>query len=174
MEQSRQPRRVGGTSRSGSRSSSSRVSSSSSRVGSRISSLATRYRSSRTGASISRPSGWLWSRSRHVFLPVSQHYYYRSYSSHHRYTTTPSLSSGAYYYCTSNISISKEIQCSTINGDGQCCEDETTRHVYCCGGSIDADFVEDFSQATRILSQIFYTLSAIALVMHILMRRFHQ
>jgi hypothetical protein len=67
-----------------------------------------------------------------------------------------------------------EIQCSTINGDGQCCEDETTHEVFCCGGPISDDLVEDYSQATRILARLFYTLSAIALLMHIFIRRFHQ
>ncbi|CAF3956585.1 unnamed protein product [Rotaria sp. Silwood1] len=165
-------------------SSSSRISSSSSRSsssrsnsirtsGSRTSSIGTRFRSIRTGATISRPTGWLWSRTRHIFLPVSRYYYYRSRPSNNRYTT-PATGNETYYYCTSNTSAAIEIQCSSINGDGQCCEDETISQVFCCGGKIDDDLVDDFNQATQIIARIFYTLTAIALFMHIFMRRFYR
>ncbi|CAF1452276.1 unnamed protein product [Adineta steineri] len=150
----------------------SRTSSSSS-SSSRTSSFASRYRNIRTGAIISRPSGWLWSRTRHVFLPISRSYYYRSHSSSNQYTT-PTTNSQSYYYCTSNSSNSIEIQCNTINNDSQCCEDETAHQVFCCGGEIDADYIADLSQATKRLSQLFYTLSAIALFMHLFMKRLYQ
>ncbi|CAF0908567.1 unnamed protein product [Rotaria sordida] len=142
--------------------------------GSRISSIATRFRNTRTGATVSRPTGWLWSRTRHVFLPVSQHYYYRSHSSNNRYTTPPTGNVTYYYYCTSNTSSSMEIQCSSINDDdGQCCEDETISQVFCCGGKIDDYLIEDFNQATKTIARIFYTLTAITLFIHIFMRRFY-
>ncbi|CAF1397534.1 unnamed protein product [Adineta steineri] len=138
---------------------------------SRTSSFVSRYRNIRTGAIVSRPTGWLWSRTRHVFLPISRSYYYRSSSN--RYTT-PTTNSQSYYYCTSNSSNSIEIQCNTINNDSQCCEDETAHQVFCCGGEIDADYIADLSQATKRLSQLFYTLSAIALFMHLFMKRLYQ
>ncbi|CAF4126089.1 unnamed protein product [Adineta steineri] len=150
----------------------SRTSSRSS-TSSRTSSFASRYRNIRTGAIISRPSGWLWSRTRHVFLPISRSYYYRSHSSSNQYTT-PTTNSQSYYYCTSNSSNSIEIQCDTINNDSQCCEDETAHQVFCCGGEIDADYIADLSKATKRLSQLFYTLSAIALFMHLFMKRLYQ
>jgi hypothetical protein len=163
MTRIHQPRKS--RSRSRSRGGRSRISRSSiSRPsGSRI----TRYPSTRTGATISRQVGWLWSRSRHIFLPLSTRYYYRSHSSYNRYTT-PATGSEIYYYCTSNSSM--EIQCSSKNGDGQCCEDEKLYQAYCCGGKIEDDFVEDFNQAT----QIFCTLSALALFTHIFIRRFYR
>ncbi|UJR21508.1 hypothetical protein I4U23_024594 [Adineta vaga] len=167
VEKIHQPRRS--RSRGG-----SRVSSRSSRSSSRrSSSIATRYRNTRTGAVISRPSGWLWSRTRHVFLPVSRFYHYRSRSSSNRYTT-PATSSGSYYYCTMDTSNSTEIQCYTTTGDNQCCEEETNRQVYCCGGDIDSEFSEDSNQGRKLLTQIFYTLSAIALMVHLFMRRFNR
>lgn len=68
-----------------------------------------------------------------------------------------------------------EIQCSTLNGDGQCCEDETTKQPFCCGGKVDDDIVEDSNQATtHIIARIFFTLSAITLVMHLVTRRFYR
>lgn len=163
-------------SRSSSRSSSSsRISTGGSRTsgsrtsGSRIS-IPSRFRNSRTGTVISRPTGWLWSRTRHVFLPVSRRYYYRSTPIYSR-TTRPPPTSITYYYCTSNTSNPNEIQCSTVNDDTQCCEDETNQQIYCCGGKIDDDLKEDFNQATQIIARIFFTLSAMALFMHIFMNR---
>ncbi len=165
----RRPRRVSSGTRS--RTKTSRGSN----TNGRISSLATRFRSTRTGASITRPSGWLWSRSRHAFLPISRHYFHRSHSSHHhQHTTRPTESALYYYYCTwHNKNFTREIECSTTNGEGHCCEDEKTQQGYCCGGLIDDDLVEEYSQATQVFAQIFYTLSAVALVMHIFMRRFY-
>ncbi|CAF3001876.1 unnamed protein product [Rotaria sp. Silwood2] len=184
MKENYQPRKF--SFRSGFRSSgsSSRTSFSSSRSsssgsssirtsGSRISSFGTQFRTTRTGATISRPTGWLWSRSRRVFLPISRYYYYRSRPSNNRYTT-PATGYETYYYCTSNTSASMEIQCSSINGDSQCCEVESTSQVFCCGGKIDDDLLEDFNQATQIIARIFYTLTAITLFMHIFMRRFYR
>ncbi len=52
-----------------------------------------------------------------------------------------------------------EIQCSNSTGDTQCCEEETTHEPFCCGGEISKDLIDDFNQATKILSQIFYTLA---------------
>ncbi len=146
-------------------------SSSSSRSGSRSSSAIARFRNTRTGATISRPSGWQWSRSRLTFLPLATRAFHRSSSSSNRFTT-PAASSLTYYYCTSNSNASVEIQCSSIDGDSQCCEDETTQQVFCCGGGISEDFVQDVNQAAPVLARIFYTLAAMTLCIHIFMRRF--
>ncbi|CAF1924123.1 unnamed protein product [Rotaria magnacalcarata] len=131
-----------------------------------------RYRNTRTGTSISRPNGWLWSRSRLVFLPLATLYFHRSRSASNRYTTQPSTSL-TYYYCTSNDG-SVEIQCSSMYGDTLCCEDQTSQQPFCCGGDIPDDFVEDPNGATRRLTKIFYTLTAITLCMHLLRRHFCQ
>ncbi|CAF4169176.1 unnamed protein product [Rotaria magnacalcarata] len=48
--------------------------------GSRSPSSISRFRNTRTGTSISRPNGWLWSRSRLVFLPLATLYFHRSRS----------------------------------------------------------------------------------------------
>jgi len=101
---------------------------------------------------------------------ISRRYIYRS-SSYNRHTT-PSAGSERFYYCTSNSTNTSEIQCSSTNGDNQCCDDETYENVFCCGGKISEDLDEDFNQAKKVLARIFYTLSAVALVMHIFMRRF--
>ncbi|CAF1198649.1 unnamed protein product [Adineta ricciae] len=173
MQRIHQLRRSGsrGSSRTSSRS--SRSSSSSSSSTRRISTGATRFRNTRTGTVISRPSGWLWSRSRHVFLPVSRLYRYRSRSSSPNRYTTSATTSSEYYYCTLDANSSAEIQCLTTTGDNQCCEVETIREVYCCGGDIDSDYDAD-NQGRRLLTRIFYTISAIAFVMHIFMRRFNR
>ncbi len=165
---------LGSRSGSSSRSRSSR-SGGSSRTGSgsRPPSPGIRYRSRSTGATIIRPAGSLWSRTRNAFLPVSRRYYYRTRSSTNRYTT-PATSSITYYYCSTNSSVPEEIQCSSIDGDTQCCEDETTQEVFCCGGKISDDLVDDYNRATKLLAQIFYTLSTLALLMHIFRRRFYQ
>lgn len=78
-----------------------------------------------------------------------------------------------YYYCTSNNNASAEIQCSSIDGDTQCCEEETTQQVFCCGGKISDDFKEDPNRAAKILARLFYTLAAITLCVHIFIRRFY-
>ena len=166
----------GSTSRGGSRTSfrgsrTSGIRSSRIRSGIRTSSFVTRYHNVRTGAVISRPIGWLWSRVRHNFLPVSRRYHYRSRPLYRRYTT-PATSSQTYYYCTSDSNASLEIQCTTVHGDAKCCEDEKDKQVFCCGGKVDPDFVADFNQGTQMLARIFYTLSAMALFMHLFKRRF--
>jgi hypothetical protein len=143
-----------------------------SRGGSRSSSSGTRFVNTRTGATISRPSGWQWSRSRLTFLPLASRFLHRSRSSSSRFTT-PSTSSVTYYYCTSSADSSAEIQCSSVNGDSQCCEDETNQQPFCCGGQISGDFIEDTNRAVQILAQIFYTLAAMALCIHLFMRRFY-
>ncbi|CAF2105574.1 unnamed protein product [Rotaria magnacalcarata] len=122
--------------------------------------------------SISRPNGWLWSRSRLVFLPLATLYFHRSRSASNRYTTPPSTSL-TYYYCTSNDG-SVEIQCSSMYGDTLCCEDQTSQQPFCCGGDIPDDFVEDPNRATRRLAKIFYTLTAITLCIHLFLRRLRQ
>ena len=120
-------------------------------------------------------TGSIWRRTRHTFLAPSRTYYYRSYPFNHRYRyTTPITPSGNYYYCTSSSDITNEIQCNTANGDSQCCEDETTRTVYCCGGNVDDTLEDDTNQTTQMLSRIFFTLATIALFMHLLMKRFHH
>ncbi len=144
----------------------------SSRSGSRSSSSIIRFHNTRTGQRISRPTGWQWSRTRSTFLPLSTRFFSRSRSSSNRFTT-PATSSVIYYYCTSNSNASVEIQCSSIDGDTQCCEEETTQQVFCCGGKISEDFIQDANRAAQILAKIFYTLAAIALCIHIFMRRFH-
>ena len=141
--------------------------------GTRTITIGTRYRNSRTGVNIIRPPGSLWSRTRYTFLPVSRLYFYRSRSSTNRYTT-PATGTITYYYCSTNGTTSDEIQCSSIYGDTQCCEDETTHAAFCCGGQISEDLIDDFNHATKILARIFYTLSAMALFTHILMRRFYR
>jgi hypothetical protein len=40
-----------------------------------------------------------------------------------------------------------EIQCSSIDGDTQCCEEETTQQVFCCGGKTSEDFIQDANRA---------------------------
>jgi hypothetical protein len=129
-----------------------------------------RYRFTRTGGSIPRPAGWLWSRTRLVFLPLARRHSQRSRSSSNQYTT-PSGNTNTYYYCTSDVNPSVEIQCSGATGDAQCCEDETTQEAYCCGGEIPDDVVQDMNRATQLLARIFYVLAAIALSLHFLMRR---
>ncbi|CAF3604999.1 unnamed protein product [Rotaria socialis] len=187
MKRYRRPRKI--SFKSAFRVSSARVSAASSRSssssrfgsigtsGSRISSFGSNYHSARTGASIYRPDGWLWSRTRYVFLPVSQNYVYRSRSSYNQNTTLP-IASSRYYYCTpsnsSTSNTSKEIKCSSINGDSQCCEDSTTEQAYCCGGSIDGDVQKDFNKATKTIARIFFTLSVITFFMHIFMRQLHR
>ena len=175
MEQFHQPRRSGARSSSRTSSRSSRSSSSSSRrsSGSRSSSTASRYRNTRTGAAISRPSGWVWSRTRHVFLPISRTYHYRSRSSSNRYTT-PATSPIGYYYCSSDSNSATEIQCHNATGDSQCCEDETNQQVFCCGGEIDSDFIADFNQGTIILARAFYTLSAATFLTHLTLKRWRH
>jgi hypothetical protein len=66
-----------------------------------------------------------------------------------------------------------EIQCSSIHGDAECCEDEAIQQVFCCGGKISEDFIQDANRATQIIARIFYNLAAITLCVHIFMRRFH-
>ena len=127
------------------------------------------FRSTRTGSSISRPTGWQWSRSRFIFLPIATRYGYRSRSSSNRYTTS-ATNALTYYYCTSNDNASVEIQCSSANNDSQCCEDGTTQEVFCCGGDIPDDLQEELNRATQLVARIFYTLSALAFCMHICMR----
>ena len=128
-----------------------------------------RYGSIYPDAIKSRPPGWFWSRSQKVFLSQSKKYYYRAHSSHQQ-TTTTSPHFDTYYYCTSNDSIPIEIQCTATYGDKQCCDNEKTHEVACCGGQLDDDLINIFNHTTKILSRIFYTLTILAL----LMRRFYQ
>ncbi|CAF2816937.1 unnamed protein product [Rotaria sp. Silwood2] len=160
--------RITGGIRSGIRSGSSGI-----RTGIRTSPSITRYSNTRTGATIFRPNGWIWSRSRLMFLPLATRYLYRSRSSSNRYTT-PATSSQTYYYCTANNDASVEIQCSSVSGDSQCCEDQEGKQPFCCGGDIPEDYVEDMNRATKRIAQVFYTLTALALCMHLLVRRFYR
>lgn len=98
----------------------------------------TRRHSTRT---ITHPDGWLWSQSRKDFLPVSEHYHRRSHSSNHRRTKRAADSES--YYCTLDSDASMEILCSVIHGDKQCCEDETSHGVFCCGGGKISDDLAD-------------------------------
>ncbi len=137
------------------------------------SSSITRFVNTRTGATISRPSGWQWSRSRLIFLPIATRFFHRSSSSSNRFTT-PATSSVTYYYCTSGDDPSVEIQCSSIDRDTQCCEDETTHEAFCCGGDVPDYILQDMNRATQTIARIFYTLAALALCMHLFMRRFYR
>ena len=65
-----------------------------------------------------------------------------------------------------------EIQCSSATGDTQCCDDEAASTVYCCGSDASDELDDDFNQATKIVARVLYTLSILALLTHILMRRF--
>ncbi|CAF1429085.1 unnamed protein product [Adineta steineri] len=161
--------------RTGSRTSvsGSRGSSSSSSSGSRTPSI-TRYSNTRTGTTLSRPTGWLWSGSRFVFLPLARRYGHRSSSSSSRFTTPSSSGTVNYYYCTSNENPSTEIQCSSIDGDTQCCEDDESQQAYCCGGNIPNYITQDMNRATQTIAKILYTLTALALCMHLFMRRFNR
>jgi len=142
MKHIEQPSKFESEPHSSSHSISSRILSGISRDGS--SSIRTssenRHHSTRTSASVTHPDGWLWSQSRKAFLPVSEHYHYRSHSSNHR-RTKPATDSES-YYCTLDSDISMEILCSTIHGDKQCCEDETTHGVFCCGGKMSDDVAD--------------------------------
>ena len=133
----------------------------------------TRYRFTRTGGTVPRPTGWQWSRTRLIFLPISTRYFLRPGSSSNRYTTPPS-SSLTYYYCTSSTDSNNEIQCDSTYDDDQCCEDTETGQVYCCGGELPDDLLEDMNRATRSLTRVFYTLAILALFMHLFMRRFYR
>ncbi|UJR27384.1 hypothetical protein I4U23_008674 [Adineta vaga] len=182
IPQNRRPRKVtvrtGGGIRSGgirssigtrtgsSSSSRNRVSASSS------SSSSARYLNTRTGITYNRPSGWLWSRSRLIFLPLAIRYAHRSRSSSSRFTT-PTSDTTTYYYCTSNDNSSIEIQCSTIYGDQQCCE-ETNQDAFCCGGTIPDDIEQDMSRTTQTIAQVFYSIATLALFTHLFMRRFYR
>jgi hypothetical protein len=175
MTQNHQTRLFGSRGSSGSRRSSSGSRGSIIRTGggSRPISPGIRYRIRSTGANIIRQAGSLWSRTRNAFLPISHRYFYRTRSSTNRYTT-PSTGSITYYYCSTNDTVPQEIQCSSIYDDTQCCEDETTHDVFCCGAKIGDDLDDDYNRATKLLAQIFYTLSAMALLLHIFRRRFYQ
>lgn len=155
--------------------SSIRTGGSSIRTGSgiRTSSSIARYQNTRTGQSYPRPSGWQWSRSALIFLPLSTRHFYRSRSSSHRYTT-PATGSQMYYYCTSDNDLSVEIQCSSTDGDQQCCEDESTHDAFCCGSNVPDYLLRDPNRAARTIAGIFYTLAALTLCMHLFMRRFYQ
>ncbi len=131
-----------------------------------------RYRNTRTGTTIPRPNGWQWSRSGLIFLPISTLFFYRSRSSSNRFTT-PATSSLTYYYCTQDSDPSTEIQCSSVNRDSLCCEDEKTKEVFCCGGDIPDDIVQDMNRATKTIARIFYTLAVLTFCIHLFMRRFY-
>ncbi|CAF1651619.1 unnamed protein product, partial [Adineta steineri] len=147
--------------------------SSSSSSGSRTPSI-TRYSNIRTGTTLSRPTGWLWSGSRFVFLPLARRYGHRSSSSSSRFTTPSSSGTVNYYYCTSNDNPSTEIQCSSIDGDTQCCEDDESQQAFCCGGNIPNYITQDMNRATQKIAKFLYTLTALALCMHLFMRRFNR
>ena len=108
-----------------------------------------------------------------LFLPIATRFFHRSRSSSNRYTT-PASSPLTYYYCTSDADSDIEIQCDSSYGDTQCCENTTIQEAFCCGGDIPDDFLEDTDQATRTIERIFYTLAALALCTHILMRRLYN
>lgn len=165
--------RGGGSRGGGSRGGGSRIPSGGGGSGGSRTPSVTRYRNTRSGGTISRPNGWQWSRTRFVFLPISTRYMYRSGSSSNRYTT-PSSSELTYYYCTSNSDTTNEIQCDSTYDDDQCCEDTQSGQVYCCGGDLPDDVLEDMNRATRSLSQVFCTLAVLALFMHLFMRRFYR
>lgn len=141
--------------------------------GGRPSSSGIRYQNTHTGQTISRPNGWQWSRTGLIFLPLATRYFYRSRSSSGRYTT-PATSSMTYYYCTSDTDSSAEIQCSSADGDNKCCEDEETHEAFCCGGDVPDYLLQDMNRATQTIARIFYTLAALALCMHLFMRRFYR
>ncbi|CAF1177641.1 unnamed protein product [Adineta ricciae] len=185
IQPDKQPRkaavRFGSVSRGGSRISSGSRSSSGSRTsgssGSRVSassssSSSVNYYNTRTGVRYNRPTGSLWSRSRLAFLVLASRYTSRRYSSSSRFTT-PASGSVTYYYCTSIDNTSAEIQCSSENGDTQCCE-ETDYEPFCCGGNVPDDIQQDMSRATQTVSRIFYTIAALALFMHLFMRHFRR
>jgi len=133
----------------------------------------TQYRNTRTGTTINRPTGSQWSRSSLLFLPLAIRFALRSRSSSSRFTT-PSTGSTTYYYCTSLNDPSTEIQCSSVDGDNQCCEDQTTQQAFCCGGNIPDYILQDMNRATQTIARFFYTLAALALCMHLFMRRFYR
>lgn len=159
----------GGGSRGGSIRGGSRIPSGG---GSRIR-TGTQYRNTRTNTIINRPNGWQWSRTRFIFLPISARYFHRSRSSSNKYTT-PASNSLTYYYCTSSTDASLEIQCDSTYNDDQCCEYESTGEVYCCGGDIPDDILEEINRATRTFTRLFSTLAVLALGMHLFMRRFYR
>jgi hypothetical protein len=133
-----------------------------------------RYRNTRTGGgSIDRPNGWQWSRTQLIFLPLATRYFYRSRSSSSQYTTPPD-SSLTYYYCTPDNSQSVEIECNSATGDTQCCEEQTSKQAYCCGGDIPDYIIQDMNRAAQTVARVFYTLAAVALCMHLLNRRFNR
>jgi len=147
MKHIEQPRKFESEPHSSSHSISSRILSSISRDGSssirtgsenRLPFFDTRHHST----PVTHPDGWLWSQSRKAFLPISEHYHYRSHSSSHRRTTSTNDSES--YYCTLESDISMEILCSMIHGDKQCCEDETSHGVFCCGGKIIDEVADKF------------------------------
>ncbi len=142
------------------------------RSGSHSSSSIVRFHNIRTGARIIRPTGWQWTRAQSAFLPISTRFHHRSYPFYNRYTT-PATSSVTYYYCTSTGNRPVEIQCNTIDGDTKCCENEATQQVFCCGGKISDDFIEDANRAVQIFARVFYTLTAVTLCIHVFMRRFY-
>jgi hypothetical protein len=133
----------------------------------------TRYRNTRTGTTINRPTGSQWSRSSLIFLPLAIRFALRSRSSSSRFTT-PSTGSTNYYYCTSLVDPSTEIQCSSIDGDNQCCEDVNTQQAFCCGGNIPDYILQDMNRATQTIARIFSTLAVLALCTHLFMRRFYR
>jgi hypothetical protein len=67
-----------------------------------------------------------------------------------------------------------EIQCSTADGDAQCCENEVTEEIFCCGGKISEDFVEEVNRAAQRLARVFFTFTAITLCIHVFLRRFYS
>ncbi len=139
------------------------------RSGSRSSSSIAQFHNIHTGARLIRPTGWQWTRAQSAFLPISR----RFYPSYHRYTT-PATSLETYYYCTSTSNSTMEIQCSTVDGDAQCCENEGTQEVFCCGGKISDDFIKDVNRAAQIFARVFYTLTAVALCIHVFIRHFYS
>jgi hypothetical protein len=61
-----------------------------------------------------------------------------------------------------------------LYGDKQCYEDEETQDVFCYDAKTGYDFEDDFNQPRNILARILFTLSVIALLIHIFIRRFYQ
>ena len=162
-------RAASGVRASGTRTSSgSRISSGASRVSS-----SSRYRSTRTGTTYNRPSGWQWSRSSLIFLPLAIRFAHRSRSSSSRYTT-PTPGSTDYYYCTSIDNPSIEIQCSSNNNDAECCEEIASQQAFCCGGTIPDDILQDMNRAAQNMARVFYTIAGLALGMHFLVRRCYR
>jgi len=132
-----------------------------------------RYINTQTGGRLYRPPNSYFSPAAMIFLPLSLRHKSRSISRSNRYTTS-ATNPQTYYYCTSDEDDSDEIQCNShSSGSNRCCEDEETEKVSCCSDDIP-DHLRLESRATKTIERVFYTLAAITLCMHFVMRRFHR